>query len=543
MKRKIFLTLVIAVVFALTLVLMVSAESVHAGKIDTSATVTLSGSYVDADGNAVTTVNLFDEEGNALIWFKNGGTLQSIRADDERVIYKCTYAFDVGNSTVGSVRVYEVSEMWINLDANTTSRDFVVLNLMDDDVLVNDGINLGKPVNCLKNIAWANKIIEYAYLRLDTCAVQAVAFCGCTKLKYVNIEDLTELRQIGGNQTFGQSPELFKGQALDLTGTKLCAISGNGAFNGVPVAEIKLPSTVTTLGEWNIQGTAITSFVFPTGVTTIAGSQFKNCASLKEIYINNTTTKINDNAFLSTNAFERIFFVGKQAELEALIANTSANGNSTFLAAAENIISYAEYQALEDKSGKYAVYGYSYCEAYNDGQHVWANEESLVLESYFSEIKIVDSCTVDGCDAKGTVDTIGALFNYYGYSYTEMPINGAYSMSQFYGINKDNVSAYVAYTGNTVEFGVVTASVDNPIGSEAEGTNKVIAAPIYNLIHDYFAIKVIGITEAYVGNGLVFCAYVNDNGSVYYLDNNTTSKDVACKSINDIKALDAAKPE
>lgn len=345
------LTMVLMLVCVLAIA--VSADSVHSGKVDLDATVTLDNGTV---------CNLFDSQGNALIWYNDAdGNLQSIRADDERVIYKCTYQFNVGSSTVGSVTAYEVSDMWIALDSGNISKgNIVVLNLMDDDVLINNNINLGKPVNCLKTIAWSNKVLEYAFCRLDTVALQQQAFCGCDKLKYINLEDLTELRQIGGGQTFGQSSKLFAGQTLDLTGTKLSDISGNGAFNGVPIVGLKLPKTVVSLNDWNIQGTAITSFLFPTGVATIAGSQFKNCASLKEIYINNTTTKISDNAFLSTNAFEKIFFVGTKGELESLISNTGATGNSTFLAAAENIISYEKYEALADKSGKYAVYGVNY---------------------------------------------------------------------------------------------------------------------------------------------------------------------------------------
>ncbi|MBO5286557.1 MAG: leucine-rich repeat domain-containing protein, partial [Clostridia bacterium] len=341
--------------------------------------------------------NLFDSEGNALIWFKNGSELQSIRADDERVKYKATYQFNVGNSQVGSYTAYEVSEMWIALDSGKISNgNIVVLNLMDDDVLVNEASNnsyLNKPVNCLKTIAWANKVLEYAFLRLDTAAIQQQAFNGCDKLKYVNLEDLTELRQIGGSQTFGGCPNLFSGKTLDLTGTKLCAISGSGAFNGVPIAEFKLPSTVTSLGEWNFQNTAITSFLFFESVKTIPGSTFKWCANLTTIYIGSNTTSIGGDAFLDTNNLQNVFFVGTKAELEALVANTNATGNSTFLSVIEtSMISYAEYLALEDKSGKYAVYDYSYCMAYNGGVHtnptVTEHEATCETGAYTEE-----SCT------------------------------------------------------------------------------------------------------------------------------------------------------
>ena len=166
MKKKILLMLVMAFVLASVMAFAVNAEeSVHNGKVDLDATVTLDNGTV---------CQLFDSEGNALIWYMNNNELHSIRADDPRVKYKATYGFNVGNSTVGTKYAYEVSDMWIALDGGNVSKgNIVVLNLMDDDVKINEpnGTNtayIGGPVNCVKTIQWANKIVEYAYLRLDT---------------------------------------------------------------------------------------------------------------------------------------------------------------------------------------------------------------------------------------------------------------------------------------------------------------------------------------------------------------------------------------
>ena len=504
MKKKLLLTLALVAVFVLMLTFVVSAESVHAGKVDLNATVTLSGSYVDADGNAITTVNLFDKEGNALIWYKNGSTLESIRADDERVIYKCTYSFGVGNSTVGSVTAYEVSDMWIQLDESTKidKGNIVVLNLMDDDVLINNNRDIGKPVNCLKTIAWANKVLEYAFCRLDTVALQQQAFCGCSMLKYIILEDLTELRQIGGSQTFGQSSNLFKGETLDLTGTKLSHISGEGAFNGVPAAAIKLPKTVVALGNWCIQGTAITSIAFPTGVATIAGSQFNDCKSLTTIYINNTTTNISARAFNNT-ALEKVFFVGTLGELNALLDNTDFTNNTPLSDVVgenrANLISYEAYKALEDKSGKYVVYNYNYCEAYNEGKHniTGANECvgscSVCLENIVSHKENNSSITVtivyangysavgvkttdcgnEGCDYCVTKEA-PALIIPLGYTAPEIA-NGNIAIG--YRINNEAINDYEKITGKTVRHGVFVATKAGLGGNDIfdEGSNAVVA--------------------------------------------------------------------
>ncbi len=541
MKKKLLLTLVMALVFVMALAFAISAESVHEGKVDLNATVTLSGSYVDANGNAITTVNLFDKEGNALIWYKNGSTLESIRADDERVIYKCTYSFGVGNSTVGSVTAYEVSDMWIQLDASTKidKGNIVVLNLMDDDVLINNNIDIGKPVNCLKTIAWANKVLEYAYCRLDTVALQQQAFCGCTMLKYVNLEDLTELRQIGGSQTFGQSSNLFKGETLDLTGTKLSHISGEGAFNGVPAAAIKLPKTVVALGNWCIQGTAITSIAFPTGVATIAGSQFNDCKSLTTIYINNTTTNISARAFNNT-ALEKVFFVGTLDELNALLDNTNFENNTPLSDVVgenrANLISYEAYQALEDKSGKYVVYNYNYCDAYNEGNHKIGEENQLspcagqcsecnqtvvvhtgtnvtvtiVYDNYEAEGKKITTCQNTGCTHTEET-TVPAIFTFRGYSVSE---EGGAGVSVKYSIDNDAIEEYETVTGNTLNIGLFLGIKDKVgtneiVDTEGNTAQGVVAAQMPKDRFIFIEMKVLGLDD-YKESLFAFGAYVID---------------------------------
>ncbi|MBO5262610.1 MAG: leucine-rich repeat protein [Clostridia bacterium] len=535
MKKKILLMLSMVAVLACVFALAVSAESVHSGKVDLNATVTLD------DG---TVCNLFDSNGNALIWFKNGSELQSIRADDERVRYKATYGFNVGNSTVGVVYAYEVSDMWIALESGNISKgNIVVLNLMDDDVKINEGGSsyIGGVVNCVKGIQWANKILEYAFLRLDTVAIQLQSFNGCDKLKYVNVADLTELRAIGGGNAFGGSKRLFEGQILDLTRTKLCSINGNAAFNYVPLVGIKLPSTLTTMDPWNIQGTAVVSFAFPEGVKTITGSQFNDCKSLTTIYINNTTTKIEDRAFNNT-ALEKIFFVGSLDELNALLDNTGANNNAPFWDVVgenrANLISYADYLALEDKSGKYVVYNYSYCEAYNNGEHTFAGNAVMQEVDYFKNILFMDTCTVENCGMKMVDDskTIGAIFIDYGYSVTEEAINGKHSMTQAYGINKEAFDAYVAL-GHKLEYGLVVSVVTNPLD---ESQNSLIAEKKtyiteQNFIaHDIFEIGVVGIGEAQTNVALTFCAFIIDNGEVFYLDGGETLIEATAKSHDDL---------
>ncbi|MBQ7761565.1 MAG: leucine-rich repeat protein [Clostridia bacterium] len=549
MKKKILLMLTMVVALVCMLAIAVSAESVHSGKVDLNATVTLDNGTV---------CNLFDSEGNALIWYNDAdGNLQSIRADDSRMIYTAgNYVFSVGNSTVGSIKAYEVTKIQIGLESGTIDGgSIVVLNLMDDDVIINAGGNIGQPVNCVKTVAWANKVIEYAYLRLDTVAIQQQAFSGCPKLKYINLEDLTELRQIGGGQTFSQTygqTVLFEGEVLDLRNTKLVTISGAGSFSAVPFVGIKLPTTTTLSASWIFQHTGIESIIIPTTVTKINDTMFKGCNNLTTIYLSNTTTEIANDVFKAESGrepkLEKIFFVGTKAELEALIANTNTSNNAPFLDVAATIISYEEYLALEDKSGKYAVYDYNYCEAYTEGVHTPSDDKISVCVSSCTDCgtslvehidgNVVTTMVYTSFDKAGTKtsacqnaqcthnvqETLAPLFINKGYSAQEYA-NGGISVS--FVIDRDAIEAYEAFTGNTLKYGLFavaeeklgTNEIMNAQGQTADG---VASVEFSSRDYDMFSMRIIGFeTDAHKSAQLAIGAYVievtADNSSVSYL--------------------------
>ena len=64
MKKKILLFIALISAF-----ICLFAISSSATAISKDTTVTLDGSFTDANGNAVTTVNLYDADGDALIWY------------------------------------------------------------------------------------------------------------------------------------------------------------------------------------------------------------------------------------------------------------------------------------------------------------------------------------------------------------------------------------------------------------------------------------------------------------------------------------------
>ncbi len=397
MKRKLLLTFVMVIAFALTFALVVFADTVHnENTVDYSETVTLN------DG---TVLPLYDENKEALIWYISGTD-----SETGKNIYTSILTQD------SQVKWYteswnEVTSVGITFDdgATVSKSNFVVVNMMDDDVVKNSGPGTsyyGQGITSFKLVFDACKKLEYCYLRLDTTGIFRGSFNGASALKYINLEDLTMWKDSRDGTQFNGCTSLFAGQVLDLSNTKLVTLNGGGTLAGVPIKGLILPSTLTSLGDWMFQGNKTTTFMYPENLSAMPTNAFKNCSNLATIYLHSTLTTIGDNAFLSCNALDKICFVGTKDQLEALVTNTSATGNTAFTDVVgengANIISYADYLALEDKSGKYAIYDYSYCDAYKESVHA-PNEKSDDCTKI-----LCDDCTfvLKGLEAHAIVDKV-----------------------------------------------------------------------------------------------------------------------------------------
>lgn len=470
MKKKLFLIAAMAFVFAMLFAFAVSADTVHTperlAKYGTTVTVRVTAD--DPDG---TTVNLFDSEGNALIWYLDANNqLQSIRTDDQQVKWY-TETWD------------EVTGVGINFDngTNVDKNKFVVVNMMDDDVIKNHGpgtSHYGKKITNFKLVFSGCSNLEYCFLRLDTDGIFRGSFNGCSKLKYINLEDLTLWKNSRDGTQFNGCSSLFAGQVLDLSRTQLITLNGGGTLAGVPIVGLILPSTLTSLGDWMFQGNPTTTFMFPENIATMPTNAFKNCANLQTVYVNGTTTSIGDNAFLSCNNLKKLCFVGTKDQLKALIANTSATGNTPFLNVAgalgadgeyANVISYADYLKLSDEqksSGKYAIYNYSYCEAYNNGVH--------------TAVDNANDCTKNAdCRVCGLEEAIEAEFENHNYLETLVYENG---------FAQAGVYTYICQNSEKCTCGNITASKDAifvAIGFSTKGADGISAG--YSVVPELVA--------------------------------------------------------
>ena len=176
--------------------------------------------------------------------------------------------------------------------------------------------------------------------------------------------------------------------------------------------------------------------------------------------------------------------------------------------------------------------------------HTYDMVGKIVYESYFDMGFKTLMCE---CGAEDVVDeaTEQALFIDYGYSCTEAAINGKYSVSQFFGINRSAVDAYIAVIGVDFDFGVVVSSVGNPMdesNSSLIAQGKTYVSSSNAIKHDYVVVNVTGFTDGENGTvnnldrQLAFCLYVIDGERISYLDNGETVNTVTMKSYNDVLA-------
>ena len=590
MKKKILLIFVMAVAILCMLAFSVSAST------NANSKVTL---------NSGAEVNLFDAEGNALIWYKNGDELKSIRADNAVYVSaaKVNNTTEFANYTSeGTVVVYGFC------DGNTLERvkiidngvqipasEMVVFNIMDNDITDGGLFDTNGTFNTVYEIHNATNgnggtNLEYAYLGVNVLYLRENCFRGCKNLKYVNFEDLTELINIGTNgkesKVFDGCSSLFAGQTLDLSGnTKLKNIYGSQCFGGTGFIGIKLPNSIEVIHSNTFRSASIKSIVWPENIKGIENEMFFGCTQLETIYLSSSVTSIRYNILSRANNLDTIFYCGTRDQFITLLSNIKINswennGNIYCLvenqwnpdglwpvigatkesdakalhaalneilgnANAEdigNLISYDEYKKLEDKSGKYVVYDYSYCEAYNEGVHSLVNtnncvgtcsvcgdtivdhkeETNVTVSISYTDFSVAGTKTITcqnaGC-GKVVTEEAPALFKLDGFS--TPTANGKKGLALGFEVNEEALSAYRA-TGKTISFGAYVAGYDNVKNdnvTDMYNYAKAIKADVTEEKLTYFSMKITGFENG--GNDdtkLCLGAYVvEENGDVSYL--------------------------
>ena len=350
----------------------------------------------------------------------------------------------------------------------------------------------------------------------------------------------------------------------------LLKISGGQNFSNTAITKIAFPNTVTYVEGGNF--TNLEEMRLGANLTNI-GSGLFNYKTLKRVYIPATITTVGKNILGWSNPADSssnitFIFTGTLEEAEALRAlalaateGTNHQPNSQKFYDSP-LVHASEYDVTQEPVGFTFVYEYNLCEAFYDGVHA----EGKVINScqfgcgrecglaqllenpqhqlsiyisfgdngYFSASNVTESCSV--CKTVTINEDIAAMFVDYGYSVTEAPINGAYSMSQFYGINREAIEQYRAYS-QEFAFGFVVAASADPFGALANGelsADKMFVTTEDLFAYDYVSVRISGISDAIKDKAVAFCMFVNDGEDIYYLDGGETVDAVAMKSYADL---------
>lgn len=94
---------------------------------------------------------------------------------------------------------------------------------------------------------------------------------------------------------------------LDGTAYNVTSVKDHAFKENTVMTSITLPSTVTTIGEWAFEASALTEIDFTAStITMISQGAFFNCKSLTSVKLPETLTDIDANAFQNCSALENI---------------------------------------------------------------------------------------------------------------------------------------------------------------------------------------------------------------------------------------------
>ena len=276
MKKKLFL-----VVLMVAIMVCAFAISASAATPDTEGeTVTLT------DG---TVLPLWDTDGDALIWYVATDNTEDgyaaydyIKATDSAVDYNRTWS---GN--IITKKAYQIGTIKITVGSSsyTSQNHIVVANLMDDVKVTSGSADIGQPVNCFSGTFNSSKVLEYAFLPLDTVSLQATVFTNCKALKYVNLESLTILERIF-SQTMSGCTSLFQDNTvLDLSNCAGLIDIMSNCLNGTKITKLILPNNAIKFASSALEGLGeLVEFTIPSNTASFSTHVFRSCKKLERVY-------------------------------------------------------------------------------------------------------------------------------------------------------------------------------------------------------------------------------------------------------------------
>ena len=359
------------------------------------------------------------------------------------------------------------------------------------------------------------------------------AFGGCTALEYVSsIENFTQI----GAATFVGCSNL----AVDIIWPKAITSVPARIFLGCnKLKSITFSEGLTYVDYAAFQGcNEITEMILPNTFKTAAKHAFGSMEKLKVLNLGagfqkftstnfDYETTQNDKSlkyvYLPGNIYENhkdiavgygrhifgagtnvtFFFTGEKQEAEDLKALFEKIGNNAVFAGA-TILEYdptQNYEGYADSLGtSIVVYGYDYCKAFYNNQHI--NGEQISYESFLCEGEHKIGCTREGC-SYGVTSKLNPIFVSLGYSYKSY--GNSLSFTQGFGINHKALEFYnnfVSEDEKITSYGVLAVSEGkaldkNPLenGAFNDGVRFVEYSSEANKKFDLFDMRVNGIID------------------------------------------------
>jgi hypothetical protein len=540
----------------------------------------------------VTSINLYDADGDALIWYLNtDGRLVSAKA--------------ASIVTVDSNGVISFTDQTIFYNKNT-AKSVVAVNLRDNVKVSGTSINWDGQIKHFDSskgedtdIGFATTgfqfgtyngsgyTIQYFYFPTSTETTVKRMFQN-TPIKVADFEPGTSLKKLG-LVTFYQAKQLqsiYIPNDLEVISsvseagmfqhcTSLSSVTfeensrlwdaGHNTFYGCSsLKELYLPNSVITFGSEFARGSGIETFSFGASFQYITRRDSSKdpdsshiwvfySARLKTVYMPATFAILGDaydfDDYVSKDerldTFDRIFnnagkftlfFTGTKEEIETLKTRMSyTEANQSMMTSLNTIYSYDEYVAAGSPTGSCAVYGYSACTAFYNGEH--KTKEEYVFAGFISESHSLNKC--DRCTYEQKGEAFEPIITFLGYSIRQT--GGAVTVG--YALNNESIDAYEANIG-AFNYGVVAyipeqGTTCNPLvasENEIEAVDKQYTI-FANLQGDYASVDFVIRGFPQEATSLAMCMYIYDGKSIVYICGTTPESD---KGPSDVEQLDSA---
>ena len=176
-------------------------------------------------------------------------------------------------------------------------------------------------------------------------------------------------------------------------------------------------------------------------------------------------------------------------------------------------------------------------------EHSYEYQIELGEQGFFGEVTVNGVCTASKCYSKVT-EKISPIFVYLGHSYSSD------GYTQGYIVNRESHAIYEEISGDTLEFGAVTATVKvigegNPLDKNGDPVSeKVLTCDFTDTDYTFINVLVKGIPENLRNEGIVCSLYVKSSGGVAYLDNAVEKTNRGARTYNDVvKGVEEEEPE